>query len=44
MKVEGTNAGKSEVLPMFTLTGIRRGEPDPALFYPPPGYRIIKGY
>jgi hypothetical protein len=28
------------VLTDFQLTDIRRTEPDPALFYPPPGYDI----
>jgi hypothetical protein len=28
-------------LPTFELTDIHPGEPDPALFYPPAGYKIV---
>ncbi len=31
-------------IPDFELTDIHRGEPDPAMFYPPAGYRIEAGH
>jgi hypothetical protein len=44
---EMLNPGENEEMsrvPDFELTNIHRGQPDEALFYPPPGYDIETGH
>jgi hypothetical protein len=43
MKISATVNGRSDALPEFALKRITIGEPDPKLFYPPPGYAILNG-
>jgi hypothetical protein len=40
---EPNSKEEMSVVPDFELTKIHRGEPDPALFYPPPSYEIRSG-
>ena len=44
MRMTDTSGEPKTGLPNYELTGFRREEPDPALFYPPPGYRIDSTY